>query len=322
LFSDRGFFPNDVRAGDDVAIPAPIGESSFVLDDGDLGDAGINGGMCGCIVILWEEDETPDLKVGFAHTAYSIAISEALNDHVIENGPVGPTDEQSDEIISKVKSEVEDTIKQGLSLFDLLFRNFDDFLGDGRKSYKFKRGEGESGIDLLGISEQAPPEDTFSFRIVEGQQDYEVFGRVRVEPFTPPAPDPCPEELQEYQAAVDALKNIDEGLARLANEIGRTTGAERAALIALQRFIRDTLRPQALEAVASALAAYEECRARRDRLVLTPVSELASELQTTSETGDGAATDVRRHRRGFLGKPESMCRDVPKEPKECKKPRD
>jgi hypothetical protein len=283
LISNRDLFQNDVKAGDDVAIPTPLGVSSRILDDGNLSNSGQNGGACGCIVLLWEEDDTPERKVQAALRAYDRAIRQALNDFVRENGPVEPDEDQLDEIIKQVKGKVEDAIKRGLSVFELLFLNFDDFLGTGRKSYLFKReDEDENAPDLLTILERDEPEDQFSFRISKADQDYEVFGRIRVEEFVPPAPDPCPEQLQAYQKAVEALEKIDEEMAQLASQIPKSTGAERAALIALHKEIKTTRRPIAVRAVAIAQAAYEACRDRFETS-LEPAGPVKAALIQSSE---------------------------------------
>jgi hypothetical protein len=299
LISNRDFFQNDVQDGDDVAIPAPLGVASIVLDDGNLSDTGINGAACGCIVLLWEEDDTPDLKVHFALRTYDSAIRRALNDFVRENGPVEPDEDQLDEIIADVKSEVEASIRRGLSLFDILFLNFDDFLGTGRKSYLFKaEGDREEGpADLLAIFDRLEPEDPFSFRITKKDQDYEVFGRIRVEEFVPPAPDPCPEQLRAYREAVAALKEIDEELDQIASQIPGSTGVDREVLIADHKRIKFTLRPEAVRAVASALAAYEACRDRIDR---TSLEQFGLEQETAARASENEPEEGKPRIRGSL----------------------
>jgi len=254
-WTTRGLYPNGVKAGDDVDIPASMGVRKVILDDG---GAGI--GMVGVLFVLLEQDQTPGNAISAGHQALAEATNFALNDYVNSKFPeiIEPTPSEIQIIADQIQGEVEDAIKDKLSWYHFL-HDHDDVFGFGHQFLLYD--------ELSSLASQTPPEQSFSARIHHEKvsqklvNDYEIFGKVLVRPYPPP-PDPCANELEAYNAAVKALKDINDTIKHMQNELQTATGGKKQALLIAIKWQQETLTRPAAEAVASTRAAYEACRNR------------------------------------------------------------
>jgi hypothetical protein len=180
---------SDVDEGDDVGVPAIIGEYRTImkpipLTTPILGKSEV-GGMIGCIVVLMEEDNTSDSDAARGHERLDSTVrdklAELLGTLSISNPE--PTQEDIDKMTDQIGSAVKDAIKDGVSVVEWLlgFGNMDDQIGSA--VFRFSHGELEAGGAI-----------PFSRRW-RNEGDWELFGHIQATPIRRPD-SKCCEELK------------------------------------------------------------------------------------------------------------------------------
>lgn len=246
--TSRGLFPNDVQTGDDVHIPASLGVHTVILDDGGTGR-----GVAGVLFVLLDQEQTPGDAIRAGHQALAESADSVLNDYVDYKFPnvTVPTEMEIQQMADMIEADVSNAIKDELSWYHL-FLEHDEFLGFGYQLLLYDQ--------LSEVASETPPEQDFTKRIQHAVNDFEIFGRVVVQPFPPP-PDPCQRELDVYNAARKTLADIENEIKETQKELQAASPAEKEILKERLDDLRYTDKPQAVAAVASARAAYEACRA-------------------------------------------------------------
>jgi hypothetical protein len=165
----------DVDAGDDIALPAQFGFGD-VLSPIPLavpvGSVTQVGGAIGCLVVLMEEDETPDSAVANGHAKLNIAVQAALNDMIptLNAQHMTPDEQEIQQMTDRVGSAVEDAIAQGTGVLDWIFAagNMDDKIGSA--VFSFTTG------DLLNFG---PAGHVFTERW-HNEGDWQITGIIKV----------------------------------------------------------------------------------------------------------------------------------------------
>jgi hypothetical protein len=257
-WTTRGLYPDGVEAGDDVPIPEAMGVYNIALDDG-----GLDGTLlAGVLFVLLEEDNTDADALKAGHEAFAQACHNVLNlyaESKVMAADKSPTEDEIQAMADQIQTEVEDAIRDKLSWYDAL-DNQDDFIGFG---YRFLDHD-----QLKSLASRANPEESFSAHIFKPESDpittfafneYEIFGSVRATSLGPPA-SPFEGELKAYIEAVAALKNADDEIDKIKEQLRRASGTKREDLLAQLKFQRKTVRPPAVKAIGSTRAAYEARR--------------------------------------------------------------
>ena len=130
-------------------------------------------GVIGCIVILMEEDNTPDNAVAHGRQVLNDAVQTALNEVIttLRVGHEGPTEEEVNTLTAQVAQQVEDAIADQVSVWDWLWGlgDMDDKIGTGVFYYSQSqileslgtpfeiRGSGSKGMGQRGPVEDHRP---------------------------------------------------------------------------------------------------------------------------------------------------------------------
>jgi hypothetical protein len=201
---------SDVDEGDDVGIPAIIGEYRTIMKPIPLttpvfGKSEV-GGMIGCIVVLMEEDNTSDSDAARGHERLDSTVrdklAELLGTLSISNPE--PTQEDIDRMTDQIGSAVKDAIKDGVSVVEWLlgFGNMDDQIGSA--VFRFSHGELEAaGGGAIPFS-----------RRWENEGDWELFGHIQATPIRRPD-SKCCEELKRK------INELERTLAEYGKRIGK-----------------------------------------------------------------------------------------------------
>jgi hypothetical protein len=135
--------PGGVDAGDDVLIPPSLGHFETTLKPIPL-DVPIAGmtdfpGTVGCIVVLLEQDSTPDSAVTAGRAALTTAVQSALDAMIptLDAGHTAPTQAEIDAMTEQIGRAVEDAISDEVSVRDWLgaLGNMDDKIGSAALRY-------------------------------------------------------------------------------------------------------------------------------------------------------------------------------------------
>lgn len=167
-------YNTDVDEGDDVAIPAIIGEyhttmKPIPLTTPILGRTEV-GGLLGCIVVLMEEDFTNATAIAQGHDALNASVRDQLASvmSTISVAHQSPTDAEIDALSDKVGEAVKDAIGEGVSVLSWIgsYGNMDDEIGSAVFRFSHSQLEGMNGAPL-----------PFSRRW-DNEGDWEIFGSV------------------------------------------------------------------------------------------------------------------------------------------------
>jgi hypothetical protein len=189
---------SDVDEGDDVGIPAIIGEYRTImrpipLTTPVLGKSEV-GGMIGCILVLMEEDNTSDSDVARGHERLDSSVREKLAELLgtLSISKTEPTEEDIDRMTDQIGSAVKDAIKDGVSVLEWLvaFGNMDDQIGSA--VFRFSHGQLESsGGAAIPFS-----------RRWDNEGDWELFGHIQATPIRRPE-SRCCEETKRRIAEIE-----------------------------------------------------------------------------------------------------------------------
>ena len=190
----------DVDEGDDVMVPAIIGEYRTTLKPIPLSQpiASIDavGGIIGCVMILMEEDGTPNGAIARGHEALDRAMRDALASQVAQVSISQPTPTEADleALTSQVSQAVKSSIKDALNVFDWLgaLGNNDDQIGTHVVFFTHDELANRAG-QVIPFSHRWPNEG-----------DWEIFGHVSAK-VLPKREIPCCEELKKRVTAIEEL---------------------------------------------------------------------------------------------------------------------
>jgi len=131
---NHGNLPGGVDDGEVVTIPPALGEFTTLLTPMHIeGRSETLPGVVGCIVVLMEQDATPDAAVAHGHVALNTAVEDALNALIptLNFLHTGPTEAEIKAMTDKVGQQVADAISDGVSLWDWLtvVGDMDDKIG-------------------------------------------------------------------------------------------------------------------------------------------------------------------------------------------------
>jgi len=176
---DHGDLPNhDVDAGEDVAIPAVLGEFATHLKPIPLqqpvGDMKEVGGVMGIITVLMEEDSTPASAIAKGHAALNKAVKDSLNALIptLNFGHQEPTDAEIGTMKKKIGDTVTNAVSNDVSVWDWLggLGNMDDKIGS--EVFRFSHKELEAlGVSGIGFQQR-----------FKNEGDWELSGRVTAFP--------------------------------------------------------------------------------------------------------------------------------------------
>lgn len=237
----RSEFADNVTEGTVIPVPTFVGNASFEVDPGPLGFM-----LAGAVVVLWEEDDTPQSAMIAGRNAYLTAIHKALNDLIRQRigdanqGPIAPAEIKA--IVDAVKPAVESAIRSSLSFLDG-FKNQDDQLGFGH-------------VAFMG-SEIQTRDFTFP-ELGSGSNRFVLNGSMTVAP-TRPVFDRCAASRAAVQAQRNQIKGLQLFRASLQQQLQTAPPQAKPALIAqIQALAVEIAREEAeLPPLEAALSACE-----------------------------------------------------------------
>lgn len=168
----------DVDEGDDVSVPAIIGEYRTImkpipLTTPILGLSEVSG-MIGCIVVLMEEDNTPTSDIARGHEALDSKVRDKLAEVLgtLSISKTEPTEEDISALTDQIGNAVKSAIGDGVNVFEWLvsFGNMDDQIGSAVFRFSHKQLEESGGVAI-----------PFSRRW-ENEGDWELFGHIKATP--------------------------------------------------------------------------------------------------------------------------------------------
>jgi hypothetical protein len=167
-------YDTDVDEGDDVPIPAVIGEwhstlKPIPLTTPILGRTEV-GGLLGCIVVLMEEDFTDAAAIAQGHDALNSSVRDQLAAvmSTISVAHQEPTDAEIDALSDQVADAVKNAIGEGVSVLSWIggWGNMDDEIGSAVFRFSHSQLEGMGGAPL-----------PFGRRW-DNEGDWEIFGSI------------------------------------------------------------------------------------------------------------------------------------------------
>lgn len=126
--------PGGVNNGDTVTIPTSLGQFFTTLTPIPVPSQGTSvSGVVGAVVIMLEQDDTPDAAVAAGHAELNAALQTALDALIptLNFLHESPTDAEIQALTDKVGQQVEAAISDNVSAWDWLkaFGNMDDKIG-------------------------------------------------------------------------------------------------------------------------------------------------------------------------------------------------
>jgi hypothetical protein len=261
----RALFP-EVADNQDVDISPEIGVFEVKLEGTVL-----NLAMLGVLVVLMEEDDTPDDAIAAGYKEFGKALHRALNKHVSENGLVPPDDEQTEEIVDAVRSAVKDAIADELGFFEGLCDNQDDNIGFSKAIFfgaDLKEPPAPTvkvfelpaiDADAFGItfSNTFPPQ----IQVVKvGHHHYEfVRPQLKLRKVEPAF---CVKELDLVNETLVRLQALRGRVDKLKVQLAKAAASKKPEIRRKIVDLRKNQIPKARAAYAAALAAFRDCRVR------------------------------------------------------------
>lgn len=190
---------SSVDEGDNVAIPAIIGEYRTVLKPIALTTPVLGktevGGMIGCIAVLMEEDNTSDSDAARGHERLDSTVRDKLTELLgtLSIGNPEPTEQDIDKMSDQIGAAVRAAIKDGVSVAEWLlgFGNMDDQIGSAVFRFSHATLEAAGGSAL-----------PFSRRW-NNEGSWELFGHIKATPIRRPD-SACCEALKRKLAELEA----------------------------------------------------------------------------------------------------------------------
>lgn len=196
---------SDVDEGDDVAVPAIIGEYRTILKPIPLTVPilGVEevGGMIGCIAVLMEEDNTSASAISRGHEALDRNVRDQLAAVLgtLSIAHQEPSEEEIAAMSDQIGDAVKNAIKDGVSVLDWIvaFGNMDDQIGSAVFRFSHKQLEQAGGMPI-----------PFSRRW-DNEGDWELFGHITATPIRRPD-SRCCEQLKRRVAELERELARDE----------------------------------------------------------------------------------------------------------------
>ncbi len=257
----RALFP-EVGDNQDIDIPPELGVFQVNLEDGGLDIA-----MLGVLVVLLEEDDTPDDAIAAGYNAFRTAVHRELNKFVKENGLSEPTEEQIKKIVDAVRSSARDAVASELGFWEGLCDNQDDTIGFSRTMF-FGKTLTEPSAPVNVFELPAIDADAFRLKVTwPAQFELVKVGHHHYEFVRPQL------KLQRVEgvcrAQVDLVKDAGYRLKALRDRVNKLktqlAKAETSKKPEIRKRIEDVRRnqiPQARTAYDAALRALRDCRIR------------------------------------------------------------
>jgi hypothetical protein len=197
----------DVDEGDTVTIPAIIGEYRTVMKPIELTTPILNvsevGGVVGCVVVLMEEDNTPDSAIVRGHEALDREVRDKLAAllQTLSIGKTQPTDEDIAAMADQIGDAVKDAIGGGVSVLDWIagFGNMDDQIGSETFRFSHSQLEGMGGAPI-----------PFSKRWAN-EGDWEIFGSITATPIRSTDSKCCKRLSKRIDELEGRLKKLEAG---------------------------------------------------------------------------------------------------------------
>jgi hypothetical protein len=242
--SARAIIRRGIEAGQQAQMPEPQRAFTHVFEtDSETKSLTI-------VVVLWEQDDTPDDAVDAAYQVFVPELRQALINFYFAHGEAPDPDSEDDtqEIVDAVEPKVREAVISKLSGWEkarasLGLFNFDD----------------QIGFDSFGWTEtpNEPGQRTFTLRFENDGNNYEIDGRLGLSQI--PDPGPCQDEAEAVRKARERVNAINAEIEQIVVSARLASPDERAALIAEARRIqREELRP-ATEALGAAQYALTRC---------------------------------------------------------------
>lgn len=219
----RQEFPDNVADGQMIAIPPTLARFSAIIDPED----GIFA-MAGCIVILLEEDETPEKAIEAGQRAYAAEIHRQLNELIkkrivtFDKSPV--RQEEMKVIRDSVKSKVKSAVKSELTLRQKLFGNQDDFLAFTHVTFTGKEELVSKDFDFPELFNGETPEKSSNRFVLTGSL---TVGEV---PPPPPA-DPCARQREALQKKREEIRGFHLMVQSLQKQLQTAGPAQKAGIV-------------------------------------------------------------------------------------------
>ncbi len=200
----------DVDEGDDVGVPAIIGEYRTImkpipLTTPILGLSEVSG-MIGCIVVLMEEDNTPSSDIARGHEALDSKVRDKLAEVLgtLSISKTEPTEEDIAALTDQIGNAVKSAIGDGVNVFEWIFGfgNMDDQIGSAVFRFSHKQLEESGGVAI-----------PFSRRW-ENEGDWELFGHIKATAIRRQEPKCC-DELKRK------VKELERTLAEQGKRLGK-----------------------------------------------------------------------------------------------------
>jgi hypothetical protein len=179
----------DVDEGDDISVPAIIGEYRTIMKPIPLTTSilGLSevGGMIGCIVVLMEEDNTPGSAIARGHEALDRNVRDKLAEVLgtLSISKTEPTEEDIAALTDQIGTAVKNAVGDGVNVLQWLagFGNMDDQIGSAVFRFSHKQLEESGGMNI-----------PFSRRW-DNEGDWELFGHIKATPIRRQEPKCCDE---------------------------------------------------------------------------------------------------------------------------------
>jgi hypothetical protein len=212
----RTEFPDNMKAGQVVNVPAFLATASF---DMDLEAAHK---LVGCIAVVMEQDETPHSSIILGRIAYSKEIDKQLNDLVTKRiltadfSPV--TDAELRSIRSAVKAKVETAVGSNQTIWNA-FTNQDDNVG----------------FTYRGFTDSEIQFQYFDFPEIVSEDSSNRFilsGGLSIAPVPTPPVDLCATQRAALEAKKSEIKSLQTRRTLLQNQLQHATPQQKAAIVA------------------------------------------------------------------------------------------
>lgn len=215
--SFRSGIPDNIKAGQAVAVPQFYSTASFDLDL-----ALTTPKFVGCIAVLMEQDDTPDSSIALGYGAYANEIDKQLNALVtkrIQATNLGPlTDPEIQAIKNAVNTRVQDAVGSNQSWWNL-FTDQDDNLGFTYKTFT----DAEIQFQYFDFPEIASQDGSDRFVLSGGLS----LGPVPVDPV-----DHCAAQRAAVNAKHAEITSLQLRIATLQNQLLHATPQAKSAIAA------------------------------------------------------------------------------------------
>jgi hypothetical protein len=224
--SARTIIRRGMKAGEEAQMPASQRAFKHVFEDGSETKS------VSIVVVLWEQDETPEDSVEAAYQVFVRELKQALIGFYLAHGEAPDPDDPADtqEIIDTVKPKVREAVISKLSGWQKAWAWAGNFHFDD-----------QIGFDSFGWTETPGGDQDQAFKLHFEDENhrniFEIDGRLDLSQVADP--DACREEAEAVRKARQRVDAVKAELAEIAQDArDAKSPAERSRLIAEGRRIR------------------------------------------------------------------------------------